>query len=57
MQVVFWLREILVCCDGLSVSDEGILLVRRRFMSFKDFWYWELARLFLFCGFGDVVQF
>ena len=48
------MKRIRVCCDGLSVSDEGVLLVRRRFMSFKDFWYWELARLYF--HFVDLVM-
>ena len=28
----------LICVDGLAVSEEGILLVRRRFMPFEGFW-------------------
>ena len=36
------------------MSDEVVLLVRRRFMSFKDFWYWELARLYF--HFVDLVM-
>lgn len=30
--------RILVCCDDLAVTDEGVLLVRRRFSPFKGFW-------------------
>ena len=49
MQVVFWFA-VMVCL----LSDEGVLLVRRRFMSFKDFWCWELAGLYFY--FVDLVM-
>ena len=32
------LKMIRVCADGLAVTGEGVLLVKRRFMPFRGFW-------------------
>lgn len=32
------MKRVRVCVDGLCVTGKGVLLVKRRFMPFMDFW-------------------